>query len=221
MTQIINSMIFLLLICSISLKLGKKLKIRKSKHKLTQSFNNNSMIYYDSSKSKLEKLEDRLTCSKGSLTGFSNIVNLGVKSPIGTPTHSFSYTCTSGSSQDIFTSSQIPSKGTESSLVNMKVTKRNSQENIYIPIGNSCSCPDGQVMNSLEFYTDEKLKNHIGVRCTCLSAKQGTYECKKKENSSQIIDSSKCPIYGYRLYMHLGKIPVDLFPGVLKSIKLG
>lgn len=219
--QIINTIYLLLLICSISLNLGKKIAMKKLNNKTSQSFNTNSMIYYDSSKSKLEKLEAKMICAKGSLTGFSNIVNFGVKSPIGGLSYTFSYGCTSGSSLDIFNSSVAPIKGTESSLVNMKVTKRNSKEEILIPIGNSCSCADGQVMNSLEFYTDEKLKNHIGVRCSCIPAKQGEYECKKKENSPIIMDANRCPIYGYRLYMYLGRIPVNLSPGVLKSITFG
>jgi len=101
--------------------------------------------------------------------------------------------------------------------------KKGGNGTVSVPIGNSCTCANGQVLSSLEFYTEATLKNHLGLRCKCRPVKDASkIECQKRDLPVVDLDQNRCPIFAYRMYMYLNKLPVLAgSTGVLKSVTIG
>jgi len=133
------------------------------------------------------------------------------------------YSCTNGSSSDIVNSSATSVAGTSKVTVPMNMPKKGGNGTVSVPIGNSCSCANGQVLSSLEFYTEANLKNHLGLRCKCRPVKDASkVECQKRDLPVVDLDQNRCPIFAYRMYMYLNKLPVLAgSSGVLKSVTIG
>jgi hypothetical protein len=132
------------------------------------------------------------------------------------------YSCTS-SSNDIVNASATPVAGTSSFTVPMTMPKKGGIGTVSVPIGNSCSCANGFVLSSLEFYTEATLKNHLALRCKCRPVKNASQVvCQNRELPVVNLDVYKCPIFAYRMYMYLNKLPVLAgSTGVLKSVTVG
>jgi hypothetical protein len=222
----IFNLLFLIALVCFSCSNAEKLRNRlRSSTEIAQSLNldTNSNISYDSKLSKVERIDVKISCSQGALTGFQNVMNSSSYGS-GKLTHSFKYACgRAGSTADIMNQNGKATQGTSAFNVMMTVPKKDKSGKTSQPIGNSCTCPQGQVMASLEFYTESSQKNHLGLRCVCKPVKNPTgLVCEKKELPVIDLDVNKCPIYGYRLYMHMNKLQVLAgTTGVLKSVTVG
>jgi len=192
--------------------------------KMAQSLNydTKSELYYNNKVSKIEKLEVNIACANGGLSGFQDEYT-SKKSPSGFPMFTMKYSCTNGSSSDIVNASATPVAGTSKVTVPMNMPKKGGNGTVSVPIGNSCTCANGQVLSSLEFYTEATLKNHLGLRCKCRPVKDASkIECKKKDLPVINLDQNRCPVFAYRMYMYLNKLPVLAgSTGVLKSVTIG
>lgn len=201
-------------------------KLRNKLRSSTQSaqsldIKSNSKISYDPKLSKVEKIEANLSCPQGALTGFQTSMTFFDPPTIN---YSFSYACSkTGSQSHIMNQKGKSTPGSSNFNVMMTVPKNDPNSgNTNQPIGNSCSCKNGQVMVSLEFYTENK-NNHLGLRCVCKPVNNPlTLLCEKKQLPVLDLDGKKCPVYGYRLYMYMSKLQVLAgSTGVLKSVTVG
>ena len=147
--------------------------------------------------------------TSGGLRGFT-LVNNPSYDPnfYGYNIFNFKYECATGDS-DFTDKTASAISGTSSTKTNVDVCKTDGTGgHINIPVGNTCSCPDGYIIKNLQFFASATLSNYVSVNCICAKVKDTvTLKCENKQTLRMSLDNMN----GYRgntLYDFVKIIPV-------------
>ena len=166
----IYCILFFFIFCS---QLNAVLLKAKQSSLVPSTFNNTSLslVYFmPNSVDWREYIRASINCpaGTGALRGFAIKLNPSLlRSTYGYDFFNYIFECTKGA--DDFTDRGFPTiAGTETRNSNVDVCKTDgTQGHIQLPVGNTCSCPDGFIMKNLRFLAVTGAKNYVGLSCTC------------------------------------------------------
>lgn len=203
-----------LFLCFIEISIAKKLMKTQTKE-IPASFNrvSNNLIYVSpSSNEKRHFIEAGIKCpdDEGGLQGFgiTPVSTYANRSGQKYDVFAFKYECAKNDA-DILDKTSPLINGKQSVGTKVDVCKTDgSQGHFMYPVGNTCECPDGYVIKTLEFSALKTLKNYIGVKCQCAKIKSDIkLKCSNKQTLRMSTDNVTNQ-YNNLLYNYIKSIPV-------------
>ena len=167
-----------------------------------------------------QNINASVVCTYGAMRGFQIAKRTDTPTYISYDKFTFKYQCSAGNASDIVDTTKSSIIGTETTKTPVDVCKTSGPGHVNIPVGNTCSCPDGYVIQSLSFHP-VSLANHLGLSCSCVAVKS---TAKMVCTSKQTLRYSTDNVTGARrftLYDYMTSIPVFTDSiSVLKSVTL-
>jgi hypothetical protein len=109
---------------------------------------------------------------KGAIRGFQTLKRTDVKVTVSNADYwAFKFQCSPGDSLDFVDVKAPMIRGVSTYQTKVDVCKTSGPGHILVPTGNTCTCPDNYVINSIRFINNPMVPNPIGISCTCAKVK--------------------------------------------------
>jgi hypothetical protein len=176
-TQFKNTILLVLILCLSNISTEKiKSFASQTINPLLDIWSNNYLFRYPSAFAPVKAypvIYNSMSCpaGKGGVRGFQTLRRTDLPPQINAENWAFKFQCSPGDSSDFVDVKAPTVKGVSTFQTKVDVCKTTGRDHILVPTGNTCTCPDGYVINSIKFVDTPTQPNPIGVACTCAKVK--------------------------------------------------